>query len=289
MQARRLVLGLSLLSAVRAALPLVAEFDDDDDCTGASVNLLQRPGGLKLEPVVEPQKPVAAAAAPAAANATAAEPVAALVAANATAAKPVAAVATANATSKADSSPEPDVWPDKWEPLVTPEAVFPQMNASVRANSTSFDFVGEILLTNYSNFAAAVSKQVQYELDMSAKELPVKNKVILVLLEIFGLGLCGVDRCYLGQTCVGVIKGLTLGGLTIWALMDYICVVVTCLSMVDYINALGMRVNFGHASSTAAFVVVIVGLLLKCCGGYFGVRRAVSKMTEPSKEVLVTQ
>lgn len=32
--------------------------------------------------------------------------------------------------------------------------------------------------------------------------------------------LCGVDRCYMGFVCCGVFKGLTLGGLLIWSMVD---------------------------------------------------------------------
>jgi hypothetical protein len=46
------------------------------------------------------------------------------------------------------------------------------------------------------------------------------------LLSIF-LGICGVDRCFLarghaGYICVGIIKGLTLGGVLFWWIIDMI-------------------------------------------------------------------
>jgi hypothetical protein len=46
----------------------------------------------------------------------------------------------------------------------------------------------------------------------------------VLLLSIF-LGGCGVDRCYLARgqgcgICLGVLKGLTCGGLTIWYWID---------------------------------------------------------------------
>uniref|UniRef100_A0A7S0ABA0 TM2 domain-containing protein n=1 Tax=Pyrodinium bahamense TaxID=73915 RepID=A0A7S0ABA0_9DINO len=123
--------------------------------------------------------------------------------------------------------------------------------------------------------------EVEYELNFQTSDIPVKNKLILAILELLGLGLCGVDRCYMGQTCIGFLKGLTLGGLTVWAFLDYIAVIITCLSMNPAINAFGLRANFTHGSVIAAFVVVLVCVLLKLCGAGAGYRMRQRFALEP--------
>mmetsp|Transcript_103211 Transcript_103211/g.328283 ORF Transcript_103211/g.328283 Transcript_103211/m.328283 type:complete len:218 (-) Transcript_103211:145-798(-) len=117
---------------------------------------------------------------------------------------------------------------------------------------------------------------LEYELSMSAETVGEKNKIILVILELLGLGCCGIDRCYMGQTCVGVVKGLTLGGLIVWAFLDYIGVVVTCLSMNSSINYLGIRADFTQNSVTAAFVITIVVMFIQCCCIGLGARSLVT-------------
>eukprot|EP00411_Alexandrium_monilatum_P022456 CAMPEP_0175223600 /NCGR_PEP_ID=MMETSP0093-20121207/21416_1 /TAXON_ID=311494 /ORGANISM="Alexandrium monilatum, Strain CCMP3105" /LENGTH=216 /DNA_ID=CAMNT_0016517209 /DNA_START=51 /DNA_END=701 /DNA_ORIENTATION=+ len=127
-------------------------------------------------------------------------------------------------------------------------------------------------LTAVRSLAEVVGSQLEYELTMSAETVGKKNKVVLAMVELLGLGLFGIDRCYMGQTCLGVAKGLTFGGLTVWALLDYVGVIVTCLAMHPSIHFLGMRANFTQGSITAAFVIVIVLLVLKCCSSLWARR-----------------
>ena len=52
------------------------------------------------------------------------------------------------------------------------------------------------------------------------------SKLTLVVIEAVGLGCCGIDRCYMGSCCLGSLKGFTLGGFFIWAIVDYLIVML---------------------------------------------------------------
>lgn len=50
-----------------------------------------------------------------------------------------------------------------------------------------------------------------------------KSWLVTVLISFF-LGAVGIDRLYLGYTGLGIAKLLTIGGLGIWALIDFILI-----------------------------------------------------------------
>lgn len=124
-------------------------------------------------------------------------------------------------------------------------------------------------------------KQLQYELELGAGPSP-KSKVALVLLELFGLGLCGVDRCYMGQCALGLLKGLTAGGFTVWFVFDYLAVIITALSGSEHMNAFGMKGSFITDEMAFAFWLTVIGLFAKCFMGTFKAVSLVSKPLSPT-------
>lgn len=59
-----------------------------------------------------------------------------------------------------------------------------------------------------------------------------KNQIIALLLCFF-LGGLGIHRFYLGYTTVGIIQLLTLGGCGIWALIDFVRIIIGDLGPKD--------------------------------------------------------
>jgi len=121
-----------------------------------------------------------------------------------------------------------------------------------------------------------VFNEIEFELHRT--DLPTKSKVALALLEGFALpALFGVDRCYMGQCCIGTIKGITLGGLGIWAFIDYFVILVNMLGKKESINAFGFNAAFWPGDLQTAFVISIVFLVLKvfsaCCRPMFAHKR----------------
>lgn len=61
----------------------------------------------------------------------------------------------------------------------------------------------------------------------SAKQIPGvysrREWLVALLLSIF-VGVLGIDRFYLGKVGTGILKLLTFGGFTIWAIVDIILI-----------------------------------------------------------------
>jgi len=109
-----------------------------------------------------------------------------------------------------------------------------------------------------------VVQEIHYEVNLEPSKLTPKSKLVLTLVELIPLGFCGVDRCYMGQTCLGFLKGLSLGGFIVWFMIDWVAVVLTNLSGSAVINAVGYRAKFTDGINSAfwlTFLTLIIMLL----------------------------
>jgi TM2 domain-containing membrane protein YozV len=61
---------------------------------------------------------------------------------------------------------------------------------------------------------------------MSTTPVPPQRDWLTTVLLSFFLGTLGVDRFYLGQTGLGIAKLLTVGGCGVWALIDFILIIM---------------------------------------------------------------
>eukprot|EP00930_Biecheleria_cincta_P068256 TRINITY_DN5549_c3_g1_i1.p1 TRINITY_DN5549_c3_g1~~TRINITY_DN5549_c3_g1_i1.p1 ORF type:complete len:406 (-),score=97.09 TRINITY_DN5549_c3_g1_i1:115-1332(-) len=119
------------------------------------------------------------------------------------------------------------------------------------------------------SFAIVGASRQEYELRIgSGRPTHVRSKVILAFLNMLGFGCLGIDRCYMGQSCAGIVKGLTLGGLGFWTFLDYIGILVSCLMKDEHINYLGYNAEFTEASIRPAFWITMALVIFMCiCGG----------------------
>jgi len=100
----------------------------------------------------------------------------------------------------------------------------------------------------------------------------VRSKTTLAIIELIGLGVCGIDRCYMGQACTGFLKFLT-AAIPIWAFLDYVGIMVNILLRFHDIDYLGYQASFEQEDVVQAFWVTLVILLFQCFSGHCGTTR----------------
>ena len=88
----------------------------------------------------------------------------------------------------------------------------------------------------------------------------VKSKLLLLVIASLGLGLLGIDRFYAGDTALGILKLLTLGGLGIWAFVDWVIILVNALSQSKN-GVLGVT-KWNDKDDNLVFYVAIIFLIL---------------------------
>jgi len=137
--------------------------------------------------------------------------------------------------------------------------------ASNSTLSKVIDTDPKLKLLLVSQAAGELQAQV-HEIEFSRTTTLLKvNKVVLIIIECLCLGFCGVDRCLAGQFCLGVVKGLTMGGLGVWATIDFFLILVNTLGKHQSLVALGYNLSFDPKDVQPAFVIALVFVILKVC------------------------
>lgn len=115
------------------------------------------------------------------------------------------------------------------------------------------------MLANRTAYAA-IRQELEYELRMT--EVVDVDKTVYVALCML-LGLFGCDRCFMGQVCFGIVKGITGGGLFVWAVVDYIVCVGNALQRKSEIHSVGYHVAFKPGTVQPAFYMATAILVVQ--------------------------
>ncbi|MFY7742112.1 MAG: TM2 domain-containing protein [Flavobacterium sp.] len=95
--------------------------------------------------------------------------------------------------------------------------------------STSFSYASfPVERANSNNSSLVVSQADSDELVSPAAAKGGKSQIVAALLCWF-VGIIGIHRFYLGYTWQGIVQILTLGGLGIWTLIDFIRILMGTL------------------------------------------------------------
>mmetsp|Transcript_17026 Transcript_17026/g.29415 ORF Transcript_17026/g.29415 Transcript_17026/m.29415 type:complete len:421 (+) Transcript_17026:121-1383(+) len=127
--------------------------------------------------------------------------------------------------------------------------------------------------------------EIEFELSSHGLQTSKKSKVFLAVLEGLALpAFFGVDRCYMGQITIGIIKGITLGGIGIWACIDYIVILINMSSKSESINCFGFTGIFTPMSIDDSFKFFMFFLILKAV--LFWLMHMRCSMKTPSDSVM---
>eukprot|EP00971_Amphidinium_carterae_P073260 1448409-Amphidinium_carterae.2 len=97
------------------------------------------------------------------------------------------------------------------------------------------------------------------------------------------MGILGIDRCYMGQPILGVLKGLTCGGCCgIWAIIDFVIIAINCLQSLESINAGGFKAQFNTVDIAPAWWITLVLLIFHVSSAIC--RPSIATAREPSRK-----
>lgn len=109
--------------------------------------------------------------------------------------------------------------------------------------------------------------RMKWELEIPTAGNGTKSKVVLAFIEAVGVAaFFGLDRCYMGQTIMGVVKGVTLGGFGVWAIVDYVVVAINIFRKEEKISVLGFQGEFytDNDALQMAVWILVAGMVFKC-------------------------
>jgi hypothetical protein len=129
---------------------------------------------------------------------------------------------------------------------------------------------------------ATVARFMQHEIEMP-KSGPKVDKTIYVALGMV-FGLCGCDRCFMGQICCGMIKGFSFGGLLLWWLIDYVLCIYIALSKAPNISTMGYSADFEPSTIDNAFWLCVCLIIGNACTQTYGTNSAREQYNEQKEQ-----
>lgn len=130
-----------------------------------------------------------------------------------------------------------------------------------------------------------LQNEIVFELSAPTTPPPVKNKFILAVIECFFLSAClGVDRCYMGQCCCGVLKACTFGGFGVWVVVDFLIWLYNSLTQATSIHSLGLVAEWDEGTITPSFILSLIMVTCWCSSWCYSLYAAVAGANDEAKD-----